>query len=86
MTAVELLPVHEIVPEGWLAGRGLTNYWGYNTIGYFAPSQAYSAAVRAGRPGGQVAEFKAMIDALQRAGILQPVYRTASVTIYKVTG
>ncbi len=69
VTAVELLPVHEIVPEGWLAGRGLTNYWGYNTIGYFAPSQAYSAAVRAGRPGGQVAEFKAMVDALHRAGI-----------------
>jgi glycogen operon protein len=69
VTAVELLPVHEIVPEGWLTGRGLTNYWGYNTIGYFAPSQAYSAAVRAGHPGGQVAEFKAMVDALHQAGI-----------------
>jgi isoamylase len=69
VTAVELLPVHEIVPEGWLTGRGLTNYWGYNTIGYFAPSQAYSAAVRAGHAGGQVAEFKAMVDALHRAGI-----------------
>jgi isoamylase len=69
VTAVELLPVHEFVPEGWLAGRGLTNYWGYNTIGFFAPSQAYSAAVRAGQPDGQVAEFKAMVDRLHAAGI-----------------
>jgi pullulanase/glycogen debranching enzyme len=45
------------------------NYWGYNTIGYFAPHNGYSAAVRAGRPGGQVAEFKAMVDALHAAGI-----------------
>jgi isoamylase len=69
VTAVELLPVHESVPEAFLLDRGLTNYWGYNTIGYFAPHQAYSAAVRAGRPGGQVAEFKAMVDALHRAGL-----------------
>jgi isoamylase len=69
VTAVELLPVHESVPEAFLLGRGLTNYWGYNTIGYFAPHQGYSAAVRAGRPGGQVAEFKAMVDALHAAGI-----------------
>ena len=48
---------------------GLTNYWGYNTIGYFAPHQGYSAAVRAGQPGGQVAEFKAMVDALHGAGL-----------------
>jgi isoamylase len=51
------------------ASRGLTNYWGYNTIGYFAPHQAYSAAVRAGKPGGQVDEFKAMVDALHAAGL-----------------
>ncbi len=69
VTAVELLPVHEFVPEGPLVGRGLTNYWGYNTIGFFAPSQKYSAEVRAGRPGGQVDEFKAMVDALHAAGL-----------------
>jgi isoamylase len=69
VTAVELLPVHESIPEGFLVQRRLTNYWGYNTIGYFAPHQGYSAAVRAGRPGGQVAEFKAMTDALHAAGI-----------------
>jgi glycogen operon protein len=69
VTAVELLPVHESIPESFLVARGLTNYWGYNTIGYFAPHQGYSAAVRAGRPGGQVAEFKAMVDALHTAGL-----------------
>ncbi len=69
VTAVELLPVHESVPEAFLVRDGLTNYWGYNTIGYFAPHQGYSAAVRAGRPGGQVTEFKAMVDALHAAGI-----------------
>jgi glycogen operon protein len=69
VTAVELLPVHQIVPESFLVQRGLTNYWGYNTIGYFAPHNGYSAAVRAGQPGGQVAEFKAMVDALHAAGI-----------------
>jgi isoamylase len=69
ITTVELLPVHESVPEGFLLDRGLTNYWGYNTIGYLAPHQGYSAAVRAGQPGGQVAEFKAMVDALHQAGL-----------------
>jgi len=69
VTAVELLPVHESVPEAFLVRDGLTNYWGYNTIGYFAPNQAYSAAVAAGRPGGQVDEFKAMVDALHTAGL-----------------
>ena len=61
--------MHQSVPEAFLIGRGLTNYWGYNTIGYFAPHNAYSAAVRAGQPGGQVAEFKAMVDALHRADL-----------------
>jgi isoamylase len=69
VTAVELLPVHESVPESFLVQQGLTNYWGYNTIGYFAPHQGYSAAVRAGRAGGQVAEFRAMVDALHAAGL-----------------
>jgi glycogen operon protein len=61
ITAVELLPVHHNVPESFLVERGLTNYWGYNTVGFFAPHAAYSAAVRAGRPGGQVDEFRNMV-------------------------
>ncbi len=69
ITTVELLPVHQSVPEAFLIQRGLTNYWGYNTIGFFAPHNGYSAAVRAGQPGGQVAEFKAMVDALHQAGL-----------------
>ncbi|MDH6193562.1 isoamylase [Mycobacterium frederiksbergense] len=69
VTAVELLPVHHNVPESFLVERGLTNYWGYNTIGFFAPHAAYSAEVRAGRPGGQVGEFRAMVDALHAAGL-----------------
>jgi glycogen operon protein len=69
VTTVELLPVHENVPEAFLPQRGLTNYWGYNTIGFFAPHQGYSAAVRAGHPGGQVAEFQAMVNALHQAGL-----------------
>src|SRR6185437_10668665 len=69
VTSVELLPVHESVPEPFLVQRGLTNYWGYNTIGFFAPHQGYSAEVRAGRPGGQVAEFRSMVNALHRAGL-----------------
>jgi isoamylase len=70
VTAVELLPVHEYVPEGFLTERGLTNYWGYNTIGFFAPHQGYSAAVRASDgPEGQVNEFRDMVKALHRAGI-----------------
>ncbi len=69
VTAVELLPVHHSVPEAFLVDRGLTNYWGYNTIGFFAPHAGYSAAVRAGRPYGQVSEFRSMVDALHEAGI-----------------
>jgi glycogen operon protein len=71
VTAVELLPVHEYVSEGFLVNRGLTNYWGYNSISFFAPHQGYSAAVRAGNatPAGQVNEFKDMVKALHRAGI-----------------
>jgi glycogen operon protein len=67
VTAVELLPVHQHVPEAFLHERGLTNYWGDNTIGFFAPQDGYSAAVRAGRPGGQVAEFQAMVAAMVAA-------------------
>ncbi len=69
ITAVELLPVQQSVPEGFLVDRGLTNYWGYNTIGFLAPHAEYSAAVRAGDPGGQVTEFKDMVRALHAAGI-----------------
>ena len=76
VTAVELLPVHEYVPEGFLLDRGLTNYWGYNSIGFFAPYQGYSQAARH-TPGGQVSEFRDMVKALHRAGlevILDVVY------------
>jgi isoamylase len=69
ITTVELLPIHHNVPESFLVERGLTNYWGYNTIGFFAPHAAYSAAVRAGRPGGQVEEFRNMVAALHAAGL-----------------
>jgi isoamylase len=66
VTAIELMPVHQFVPEQRLAGRGLTNYWGYNTIGFFAPHNGYSSAAE---PHNQVAEFKAMVRALHEAGI-----------------
>jgi isoamylase len=69
VTAVELLPVHQSVSNGALQSRGMVNYWGYDTIGFFAPHAAYSAAVRQGRAGGQVAEFKAMVATLHAAGI-----------------
>ena len=69
VTTVELLPVHQNVPEAFLVAEGLTNYWGYNTIGFLAPHNGYSAAVRGGRQGGQVSEFKTMVDALHRAGL-----------------
>jgi len=69
VTSVELLPVHQYVPDYFLRQRGLTNYWGYQTIGYFAPHHAYSAAERAGQAGAQVAEFKAMVRAMHRAGL-----------------
>ncbi|WP_343203466.1 hypothetical protein [Mycobacterium sp. UM_CSW] len=67
VTAVELLPVHRSVPEQFLVDRGLTNYWGYNTIGFFAPQANYSAAARAGQSGAEVEEFRAMVDALHAA-------------------
>jgi glycogen operon protein len=66
VTAVELLPVHECQPEKFLLDRGLTNYWGYNTAGFFAPDGRYSSS---GTLGGQVAEFKQMVKRLHRAGI-----------------
>jgi isoamylase len=66
VTAVELLPVHHIADESFLVEKGLSNYWGYSTIGYFAPHAAYSAA---GTRGEQVREFKTMVKALHAAGI-----------------
>jgi glycogen operon protein len=66
VTAVELLPIHHISDEAFLADRGLTNYWGYSTIGYLAPHSEYAAT---GRRGEQVREFKGMVKALHRAGI-----------------
>src|ERR671917_2062949 len=66
VTAVELLPVHHIADEHFLHERGLTNYWGYSSIGYFAPHAAYAAS---GTRGEQVREFKGMVKALHRAGI-----------------
>jgi isoamylase len=66
ITAVELMPVHQFVPEQSLVARGLTNYWGYNTIGFLAPHNRYSSA---GQRGEQVDEFKAMVKALHEAGI-----------------
>jgi glycogen operon protein len=66
VTAVELLPVHHSVSEKALWERGLTNYWGYNSIGYFAPDARFSSS---GVRGGQVAEFKTMVKTLHQAGI-----------------
>ncbi|MFC7493655.1 MULTISPECIES: glycogen debranching protein GlgX [unclassified Nocardioides] len=66
VTAVELLPVHQYVPEPALVERGLTNYWGYNSIGFFAPHNAYSAS---GDRGQQVTEFKQMVKAFHDAGL-----------------
>ena len=63
VTAVELLPVHHVIDEGFLHDRGLTNYWGYSTIGYLAPHSLYAAT------DDPVREFKGMVKALHRAGI-----------------
>ncbi|WP_217213075.1 glycogen debranching protein GlgX [Streptomyces sp. AC550_RSS872] len=74
VTAVELMPVHQYVQDGVLLDRGLSNYWGYNTIGFFAPHNAYAAH---GTRGQQVNEFKSMVKALHAAGlevILDVVY------------
>jgi glycogen operon protein len=66
VTAVELMPVHQFVTDAFLAERGLANYWGYNTIGFFAPHNAYAFS---GSRGEQVQEFKSMVRALHQAGI-----------------
>jgi isoamylase len=66
VTAVELLPIHEFVDDNHLLEKGLRNYWGYNTIGFFAPACRYAST---GCLGGQVAEFKTMVKTLHQAGI-----------------
>jgi glycogen operon protein len=66
VTAIELLPVHHIADEQYLVERGLKNYWGYSSIGFFAPDSDYAAT---GTGGQQVREFKGMVKALHRANI-----------------
>jgi glycogen operon protein len=66
VTAIELMPVHQFAQDTTLADQGLTNYWGYNTIGFLAPHAAYAAT---GSRGQQVTEFKAMVKALHEANI-----------------
>jgi len=66
VTALELMPVHQFVQDSTLLDKGLSNYWGYNTIGFFAPQNTYSAF---GERGQQVQEFKAMVKSLHSAGI-----------------
>ncbi len=66
VTAVELMPVHQFVQDSHLIDQGLSNYWGYNTIGFLAPHNAYSSS---GQRGQQVQEFKAMVKSLHGAGI-----------------
>ncbi|MEO5634579.1 glycogen debranching protein GlgX [Gaiella sp.] len=66
VTAVELLPIHHIADEHFLQDRGLTNYWGYSTIGFLAPHSGYAAT---GTRGQQVREFKGLVKAMHRAGI-----------------
>ncbi|HVW86527.1 MAG TPA: alpha-amylase family glycosyl hydrolase, partial [Bryobacteraceae bacterium] len=66
VTAVELMPVHAFLDDGHLVGKGLRNYWGYNTINFFAPEARYSSS---GSHGEQIGEFKTMVKALHRAGI-----------------
>jgi glycogen operon protein len=66
VTAIELMPIHHFVHNKFLLDKGLSNYWGYNSIGYFAPHAEYSAA---GQSGEQVKEFKELVKAYHRAGI-----------------
>ncbi len=66
VTALELMPVHQFVHDDVLLQRGLRNYWGYNTLGFFAPHAGYTSVAT---PGHQVQEFKAMVKALHAAGI-----------------
>ncbi|MBB5059071.1 glycogen operon protein [Granulicella aggregans] len=66
ITAVELLPIHHFIDDGHLLDQGLSNYWGYNTLGFFSPMPRYCSC---GDTGGQVNEFKQMVKNLHAAGI-----------------
>lgn len=66
VTAVELLPVHQFISEGFLGDQGLSNYWGYSTAAFFAPHAGYASS---GQGGEQVQEFKNLVKALHAAGI-----------------
>jgi isoamylase len=66
VTAIELMPVHQFLHDATLIEKGLRNYWGYNTIGFFAPHNGYSSA---GELGQQVQEFKGMVRTMHDAGI-----------------
>ena len=66
VTAVELMPIHQFVHDGFLLDRGLRNYWGYNSIGFFAPHAEYSSRPD---PAGRISEFREMVRALHRGGI-----------------
>ncbi|HAJ17903.1 MAG TPA: glycogen debranching enzyme, partial [Microbacterium sp.] len=66
VTAIELLPVHQFINDSMLEEKGLSNYWGYNTIAFLAPQNTYSSS---GQRGQQVQEFKGMVRALHEAGI-----------------
>ena len=69
ITAIEFLPVHQHVDDPFLLAKGLTNYWGYSSLSYFAPDVRYSAAAKRGDPAGAVPEFKNMVRSLHDAGI-----------------
>ncbi|MEU0538186.1 glycogen debranching protein GlgX, partial [Amycolatopsis tolypomycina] len=69
VTAVELMPVHQFLHDHALTERGLANYWGYNTIAFFAPHNGYAASILPATPGSEVHEFKAMVRTLHEAGI-----------------
>jgi isoamylase len=69
ITAIELMPVHQFIQDSTLLEKGLRNYWGYNTLGFFAPHADYAATGGPGQLGQQVQEFKAMVKAMHAAGI-----------------
>jgi len=69
VTAIELMPVHQFVQDSVLLDKGLRNYWGYNTLGFFAPHAEYAAARGPAQRGQQVQEFKSLVKAMHAAGI-----------------
>src|SRR5438046_3067834 len=83
VTAVDLLPVHAHIDDKILVDRGLTNYWGYNTIGFFAPHAQYSSS---GQTGAQASEFKSMVRNLHSAGIESRAGKINRGTVGRVRG